>query len=397
MKELNISTFIQTMQVGLKEHDTQFAAGVFLLQALNNPDDERFEIYYEDLSDKKISLLVGRQRPVPDGIKQASLVPELAMVAIEYYEDTVMKDLNLFRKDDVMHELVKVIRGDKVIGDKKRDELLALYNEGKEGRFLGEVFLYVVNRPNKPDGDFVGYEDAPLIAEANYECPLCHKKLVDTVKNKPIKRYVITHIFSEGLSKDRMKEFAAIYPKPKDLEMTENLIALCDHCSDAYLADPTPEEYKKLHDIKAVLAKCYKAKEAVDAVELEEDIRVVLDALANVDDSVQLVTLEYDALHIDEKFKAKNFMLKNETQIRVLQYYRYIESVFSDSDTDFDLIASEVKLCSQKLEKGGMSQGDVIEYLAEWIRNKTNLGTDSKPACQAVVAFFIQNCEVFYK
>lgn len=99
-----------------------------------------------------------------------------------------------------------------------------------------------MNQPNKPDGDFVGFQDAPLIAEADYECPLCHKKLVDTVKNKPIKRYVITHIFPEGLSKDRAKELAAVYPKPKDLEMTENLIALCDHCADDYLSNPTPDE-----------------------------------------------------------------------------------------------------------------------------------------------------------
>lgn len=42
-----------------------------------------------------------------------------------------------------------------------------------------------------------------------------------------------------------------------------------------------------------------------------------------------------------------------------------------------------------------MKQGDAIEYLGEWIRNKTNLGTDSRPACQAVVVFFIRNCEVF--
>ena len=40
MRELNISTFIQVMQIGLKEHDTQFAAGTFLLEALNQPDDE---------------------------------------------------------------------------------------------------------------------------------------------------------------------------------------------------------------------------------------------------------------------------------------------------------------------------------------------------------------------
>lgn len=44
-----------------------------------------------------------------------------------------------------------------------------------------------------------------------------------------------------------------------------------------------------------------------------------------------------------------------------------------------------------------MFQSDVIEYLSDWIRNKTNLGTDSRPACNAVVSFFIQNCEVFHK
>ncbi len=397
MRELNISTFIQVMQIGLKEHDTQFAAGTFLLEALNQPDDERFDIYREDLSDKKISLLVSRQRPVPDGIKQASLVPELAQAAREYYENKVLKDMNPFRKDDVLNQLVKVIKEDKEIGDKKRDELLDFYNKGQEGRFLGEVFLYVVNRPNKPGDDFVGFEDAPLIAEANYECPICHKKLVDTVKNKPIKRYVITHIFPEGLSKDKATELSSVYPKPKDLEQTDNLIALCDHCAEDYLSDPTVEEYQRIYGLKRVLARNYKAKESVNAVDLEEDIRIVLDALANVDDSVQLVPLEYEALHIDEKFEAKNFMLKTETQIKVLQYYRYIESIFSESETDFDLIASEVKMSSQKLEKSGMSQSDVIEYLSDWIRNKTNLGTDSRPACNAVVAFFIQNCEVFHK
>jgi hypothetical protein len=36
-------------------------------------------------------------------------VPELATVAIEYYEDTVMKGRNPFYKDDVMHEFSKVL------------------------------------------------------------------------------------------------------------------------------------------------------------------------------------------------------------------------------------------------------------------------------------------------
>lgn len=80
----------------------------------------------------------------------------MARAAHDYYEDKVLKDMNPFRKNDVQNQLVKVIKEDKEISDKKRDELLDYYNNGQEGRFLGEVFLYVVNRPNKPGEDDSG-------------------------------------------------------------------------------------------------------------------------------------------------------------------------------------------------------------------------------------------------
>ena len=36
MNELNMSSYIQTMQLGLMTHDKQEAAGVFLLSAIND-------------------------------------------------------------------------------------------------------------------------------------------------------------------------------------------------------------------------------------------------------------------------------------------------------------------------------------------------------------------------
>lgn len=64
----------------------------------------------------------------------------------------------------------------------------------------------------------------------------------------------------------------------------------------------------------------------------------------------------------------------------------------------FDDIAGEVKLSSQKLEKAGLSQEDVIYNLTEWIHNKAfAVDTKGKMACRIVVCFFIQNCEVFSK
>lgn len=37
--------------------------------------------------------------------------------------------------------------------------------------------------------------------------------------------------------------------------------------------------------------------------------------------------------------------------MQVVTYYRYIEKVFSNSNADFDMIASEIKVSSMKLEK----------------------------------------------
>ena len=170
-----------------------------------------------------------------------------------------------------------------------------------------------------------------------------------------------------------------------------------EDCSDQYLIDPSPEEYKRLREIKEEIARNFAAKLSVNSIQLEDDIRTVLDALSQIRDASELVQLEYDALRIEEKFTPENFILKNETQLQVVMYYRYIEKVFSDSDADFDMIAGEIKLSSQKLEKAGLSQADIIAHLSEWIRNKAGLSSDGQLACNIVVSFFIQNCEVFHK
>ena len=75
MNELNMSSYIQTMQLGLMTHDKQEAAGVFLLSAINDQDYVGLNGYRTDnLSSKKISRLVSRLDPVPDVIKQASML-----------------------------------------------------------------------------------------------------------------------------------------------------------------------------------------------------------------------------------------------------------------------------------------------------------------------------------
>ena len=399
MNELNMSSFIQTMQPGLMTHDGQEAAGVFLLSAINDQEYVGLHGYRTDsLSSKKISRIVSRDDHVPDGIKQASQLPNVIEDTVRYFRDVVMPDMNPHLREESIDRVVKLIGVDPTIPDSKKTSLIALHAGGDDARFLAEVFLYAANRPNKKTADdIVEYEDAPLLAEANYECPLCHKKLVETVKNQAIKKYRITQIFPDDLDEDTAAVFNAAYKAPSRLDIPENLIALDEDCSDRYLLSPTVEEYKKLRETKEILSRNFAAKAAVNTIQLEEDIRTVLDALGKIRSESELVQLEYNALRIDEKFKPENFILKTETQIQVVMYYRYIEKVFSESEVDFDMIATEIRLSSRKLESSGMSQAEVIAALSEWIRNKAGLGPDGQFACNIVVSFFIQNCEVFHK
>lgn len=393
MNEMTLSSLIQIMQDGFIQHDKQESAGRFLLESVTIQEDS---LCTTDLNSKKISRLVSRKDPVPDDIKQAALRNDIAVKVEEYFRRKVMSDINPYTKDDVLQKLMNIIIQDAEIAQRKKNEFQRLYDAEDDAYFLYSVFMYVLQRNNKIIANAVEYQDAPLLAEVNYECPLTHEKLVEEVKGIPKKKYEITQIFPDDLPSELAATFNAVYPRPKNLDAPENLIALSQEASENYLMSPMVDEYKKLYEIKQVTSKQYKAINAINRIELEAEIRVAIEGLISINPSDVLPQLEYAALRIDQKIS--DALLMNDVRNHVLQYYRYIETIFSEMTDVFDDIAGEVKLSSQKLEKAGLSQEDVIYNLTEWIHNKAFAGdTKGKMACRSVVCFFIQNCEVFYK
>ncbi|NQI72446.1 hypothetical protein HO590_04365 [Streptococcus suis] len=393
MNEMTLSSLIQIMQDGFIQHDKQESAGRFLLESVTIQEDS---LCTTDLNSKKISRLVSRKDPVPDDIKQAALRNDIAVKVEEYFRQKVMSDINPYTKDDVLQKLMNIIIQDAEIAQRKKNEFQRLYDEEDDAYFLYSVFMYVLQRNNKIIANAVEYQDAPLLAEVNYECPLTHEKLVEEVKGIPKKKYEITQIFPNDLPSELAATFNTVYPRPKNLDAPENLIALSQEASENYLMSPMVDEYKKLYEIKQVTSKQYKAINAINRIELEAEIRAAIEGLISINPSDVLPQLEYVALRIDQKIS--DALLMNDVRNHVLQYYRYIETIFSEMTDVFDDIAGEVKLSSQKLEKAGLSQEDVIYNLTEWIHNKVFAGdTKGKMACRIVVCFFIQNCEVFYK
>ena len=240
-------------------------------------------------------------------------------------------------------------------------------------------------------------DDIPLLAESNYECPICHQPLIKYVKNTPVKKYKVVNIYPDNFSESN-SEFSLI-KKPQKVDAPSNKIALCCDHAEEYATEPTVEDYTKLKNLKDQLASTHHLLLDINDIALEDEIQDVLYGLAGITDDAKLIELPLEALHLNQKILPENHLLKNDEITRVLRYYNYINNIFSTMDRDgtgdFNLIASEVKLAYQKLDNGLLSQDEIVNGLAEWIKNKSGVGSKNMRACHIVVAFFIQNCEVF--
>lgn len=349
------------------------------------------------LAPSLISDLLNRKVDVPKAIKNVCTTQKILKSAKDHFRDQVIPYLNPIVSDDMFETMSKAIEADDIIATKKKRELSTLLNSGKEAEFLGQLLVYVINRENRISNSSVLSEDIPLLAEADYECPICHSPLVEYVKNTPVKKYEVVKIFPEDTSAFA-SEFALI-PKPKHIDSPLNKMALCRDHAEEYVLEPTVEDYTKLKDIKDRLAATYALRIDINDAALEDEIQSVLHGLAGITDDTVLEELPLDALRLDQKILPENHLLKNDEMTRVLRYYNFIDNIFSamdrDGTGDFELIASEVEVAYKKLDNGQLSQEEIVDQLAEWIKNKSGVGSKNMRACHIVVAYFIQNCEVF--
>lgn len=211
-------------------------------------------------------------------------------------------------------------------------------------------------------------------------CPKCGKPFFKRVKGKTINAFEIVDLSD----KDETPSIA-------------NKIMLCSDCAELYLAMPSERERGELIRLKDAISQTQKAIEAVSEIGLLEDIAEIVQALIDIEGDLEELSL--NALRVDKKFLPENAMAQNEIRAYALSYFRYIESLFSDasrfkSDVH-EIVASQIKLAWLELDRSGLSQPEIIEQLTEWIRLRAGAPKSQANACKALVAYFIQDCEVF--
>uniref|UniRef100_A0A7C9NU43 ABC-three component systems C-terminal domain-containing protein n=1 Tax=Muribaculaceae bacterium Z82 TaxID=2304548 RepID=A0A7C9NU43_9BACT len=246
-------------------------------------------------------------------------------------------------------------------------------------------------------------EDVALLQEAGSLCPRCGKEpLVKGRGRKVTPNYVKTpvippHARSRNIL-DGIKRVTSWVPEEGS---RDDYILLCPSCSREYLRNCSTSDVSNLVSIKRSLIEAENSRWLANQHDLQEGIVELLFSLvgSNLDEASSSEELRIEAHAVRDKIQRGNAFLRNTTESYVTSYYGFIREEFRNLEKagllHWETVAGQFKSYSQTLEDSGMPQNDVVDALCDWIALKTGYN-DSRFACYALVAFFIQDCEVFH-
>lgn len=220
-----------------------------------------------------------------------------------------------------------------------------------------------------------------LVAEAGSICPndgcskLLYKKLNGHIK--------------------LVYDVAVIDPTMSD-DDTENLIALCPNCCATYSAMRTAETLPRMKEIKRALVQAYEARNAAGDQSVQDGVRLVIEKIPKLPKSAN-VDLNYDPVTVRQKIAVCNEMLYSKAQMHVNMYYPAVDDAFKEMSTEgrlrFSQFCFQVKAFYLGLQEQGYDQDKIYYELTKWLSDATN---ENWSACEVVISYFIQKCEVFY-
>lgn len=237
-----------------------------------------------------------------------------------------------------------------------------------------------------------------LLPEVNGRCPLCGKYPLSQEKNgRILKNYEVAHIYPHSPTKEQLKVLQGV-PRADDIESLDNVILLCKDCHSKQDFHTTVEDYTNLFNIKKRLQNNAISREKLSNNNIDESILNIIYSLKNLKKAdLKPLDLKMEPLKISQKVK-DDFLLLDAIKDKVLRYYRFIQEQFQIlegySSNNFETVASQIRTAYLKANSSGISQEEVFNQLVSWLEN-INSETSSNIACQIIIAFFVQDCEVF--
>lgn len=226
-------------------------------------------------------------------------------------------------------------------------------------------------------------EDCPytlkmaLVSEVYSKCPFCNHELIERVGEDAVETYkIIKFPFDERFGRP-------------------DYLAVCKNCF---------EKYSNVSDNEILSSLCYKKKtilskksfeRSVDALEMEKEIGEVLDALTDADFE-KLPQFQYDPVEVRKKITDDNILF-NKIWANVVQYFPFVEDKLKQLNNErrltYEKISGDVKRAYLEFATNETRKEVIFNQLCDWLAKKAQ--TDNKSACEVIISYYVQNCEVF--
>lgn len=251
----------------------------------------------------------------------------------------------------------------------------------------------------KPRKTYTENQYIILYNEVDGVCPLCTISLMYEKAQSLHKRVNLAHIYPHSPTQDEEKLLENVEKLYiDDVDDIKNIICLCPNCHEEFDKPRTLDGYNNLLNIKKELLQNREVKKEFYNHHIEEDIKQVLNVLADDDLTIgELINLVYNPATIDNKLnRTIKPLTKKKIKNHVSDFYHIVKQEFQNIDAvkinKATLIATQIKSFYLKSMGKSTNQEDIFNYLVEWLDKKTLV---SKDASSIIIAYFVQNCEVF--
>lgn len=245
---------------------------------------------------------------------------------------------------------------------------------------------------------FSDNEKMVLFNEVDGRCPICGNPLTNTKNGQIIKIFEVAHIYPANPCSEEIELLKDEERLSKDINSLDNVIAVCRICHKKFDTPRTVQEYRSWVRLKKKLLQDAQLKNAYTLFNIEKEIKEILEKLNDESLEEELVRLSYESLKIEQKTNSTlPFAIKRTIKNDVVDYFDYIHKIFIEMDKitpyKFDTLAAQIKSFYCKTMQINSNQEFVYASLVDWLNEKTE--SYSKRACEIVIAYFVQDCEVF--
>lgn len=239
-----------------------------------------------------------------------------------------------------------------------------------------------------------------LKLEGKMRCLLCGKKMDRFTKQEIVpsvsnykERRKIAELLKDSLPADKVPDLNNGY----DTHSASNMCLMHIECAASYRANFSPSTCADLYVKKLSLMENNALQEQLDSLEIDAELYELLDSLDSLVDPNAVAELQYKPSRVANKIETENFTLGMQVTDQITRYYGFLKDELSQRDGlngfDFTELVLSMRRCFNLMAQAGKKQTEIYSAMAIWVMDATS--STSLPACEILVSFFIQNCEVF--